>query len=395
MDPDPPSSAPPEGAEETPSVAGRLSPGRVAELRSRARGCLLAGALGDALGAPIEFMTLPMIRGLYGARGLEALAPAYGRVGAITDDTQMTLFTAEGLIRAFVRGKGRGIGHVPTSVHYAYLRWLDTQGEPGPRAPGAGRGHDGWLVGERFLHARRAPGNTCLAALERGQPGEPARNDSKGCGTVMRTAPVGLLPHPGTGSEATAREGIFCLALEVAALTHGHPTGQLAAGVQAATIHLMVYEDRALAPALELALELLRRRRHHEETLAALGAARDLAARGAPTPEKLQTLGGGWVAEEALAIAVYAALCHPADLRAALRLAANHSGDSDSTASICGHLLGAALGEAALPADWLAVLEGRDVIRQIADDLLDEGLDLRPGEGSRGYAAWFRRYPGA
>ncbi|MBP1643969.1 MAG: ADP-ribosylation/crystallin [Acidobacteria bacterium] len=109
----------------------------------------------------------------------------------------------------------------------------------------------------------------------------------------------------------------------------------------------------------------------------------------------MQTLGGGWVAEEALAIAVYAALCHPADLRAALRLAANHSGDSDSTASICGHLLGAALGEAALPADWLAVLEGRDVIRQLADDLLDEGLDLRPGEGSRGYAAWFRRYPGA
>jgi ADP-ribosylglycohydrolase len=398
--PDLPPAAGPEPDEAVQDRSRSLPPERVAELHSRARGCLLAGALGDALGAPIEFMTLTMIRGWFGYAGLQRLEPAYGRLGAITDDTQMTLFTAEGLVRASVRGKSRGIGDPASVVHHAYLRWLHTQGVPWPQAAGALLSEqraepDGWLVGERFLHARRAPGSTCLAALEHARLGEAARNDSKGCGTVMRIAPVGLLSQPGPGGGTTAREGIFRLAVEIAALTHGHPTGQLAAGVQAATIHSLAYEGRPLGPALALALELLRDRPRHEETLAALDAARDLAARGEPSPEKLQTLGGGWVAEEALAIAVYAALSHPQDLRAALVLAANHSGDSDSTASICGHLLGAALGEAALPGEWLSVLEGRDVIRQLADDLIDETCDLRPAEdGGAGYTRWFRRYPG-
>jgi ADP-ribosyl-[dinitrogen reductase] hydrolase len=60
-------------------------------------GCLLGRAVGDALGAPIEFLRLSEIRERFGLAGLTDYAPAYGKLGAITDDTQMTLFTAERL----------------------------------------------------------------------------------------------------------------------------------------------------------------------------------------------------------------------------------------------------------------------------------------------------------
>ena len=369
-------------------------------LRSRARGCLLAGALGDALGAPLEFLTLASIRARCGAAGASGLGRAYGRLGAITDDTQMTLFTAEGLIRAWVRGKSRGIGNPPSVVHHAYLRWLHTQGVPWPKAAGDFWAEDnplpdGWLVGERFLHTRRAPGNTCLNALSHHNGlGTPAANSSKGCGGAMRVAPVGLLPNAGTGgegtgSETTALEGIFRLGVETAALTHGHPSGQLPAGVVAATIHGVVHGGEPFERALDRATEILARQSDAAETLEAVAAARDLARRGHPSPEKLQTLGAGWVAEEAVAIAVYAALSHPRDLRAALLLAVNHSGDSDSTGAICGHLLGAELGESALPADWLAQLEGRAVIERLADDLVTEVSDASPDS-----EAWWEAYPG-
>jgi len=381
-------------------------------LRDRIRGCLLGGAVGDALGAPVEFLTLAQIRTQYGREGVTKLEESYGRVGAVTDDTQMTLFTAEGLIRAWVRGETRGIGHPPSCVHHAYLRWLHTQGVPWQRAaramqPTRDCRPDGWLIGERWLHARRAPGNTCLSALERAlHLGDPAQNDSKGCGGVMRAAPAGLVPT-GMGGHwpadpasddayADSVEAVFDLAAECAALTHGHPTGQLPAGVLAATVHALL-RGKKLPRAIEEATRVLQRKPKNDETLAALEAAHELAQRGDPTPEQLETLGGGWIAEEALAIALCAALVHPDDMRAALLLAANHSGDTDSTAAIAGNLLGAALGESAIPSDWLDQLEGRDTIEQLADDLHVQMTDRAPKshDGWGGFSeAWYDRYPG-
>ncbi len=395
------STEPAESAESAePATRPRLPP----RLATRFRGCFLGGALGDALGAAVEFDSLAAIRRQHGARGVTGMLPAYGRLGAITDDTQMTLFTAEGLIRAWVRGKTRGIGYPPSVVRHAYLRWLHTQGVPWQRAgrqfyDAEHRRPDGWLVGERWLHARRAPGNTCLSALE-AEPGErlAAINDSKGCGGVMRIAPVGLMSHAGTGSEATPLAGIFRLGVEIAALTHGHPTGQLAAGVLAATIHGIVHGGLPLEAALDEALRELRSRPSCDETLLAVERARALVLRGDPSPEAVESLGGGWIAEEALAIAAYCALSHPDDLRAALLLAVNHSGDSDSTGAICGHLLGASLGFEALPREWLEVVEGRETIERLADDLLAEDQDLRPKgsefETEPGFEEWWGRYPG-
>lgn len=178
----------------------------------------------------------------------------------------------------------------------------------------------------------------------------------------MRSAPFGLL-----GQDA---ESAFRLAYWCAQITHGHPTGAYAAGALAAIVaHLL--EGDSTAGAVLRAMELLRHHPGHEETTAALRAAVDLAAQGAPTGEKVETLGAGWVAEEALAIAVYCALVLPGadQVAPALLLSVNHSGDSDSTGAICGNLLGARHGDVHLPPSWLVSTEGRAVITEVADDL--------------------------
>ena len=160
-------------------------------LKRRYRGCLLGGAIGDALGAPVEFMSLAEIRERFGRGGITEFTTAFNRKGAITDDTQMTLFTAEGLLRAYVGGAARGdLTAVAPFVANAYSRWLATQ----DMTPGvADFDRDGWLFSVRELFEHRVPGASCLSAIEAmTRLGERARNDSKGCGGVMRSAPIGL-----------------------------------------------------------------------------------------------------------------------------------------------------------------------------------------------------------
>ena len=101
-------------------------------------------------------------------------------------------------------------------------------------------------------------------------------------------------------------------------------------------------------------------------------------------------LGEGWIAEEALAIGVYCALV-ASDFREAVTLAVNHDGDSDSTGSITGNLIGAMLGVEAIPDSWLHELELADVIREIADDLLE--YPGWPGASAEHRARIEERYP--
>lgn len=351
----------------------------------RIAGCLLGGAVGDALGGAIEFTPLERIRqrfGPEGVTGFEDYCKAGIRgVGLITDDTQMTLFTAEGLLRGYAQQREKGTGNIPTAIYRAYLRWLDTQGEDS----GLEGKNDGWLFQVSDLHACRAPGNTCLSALESDRMGtvEEPINNSKGCGGVMRAAPVGL---------ATFVDDPFKLGMEAAAITHGHPTGYLTAGCLAQVIHDLV-EGNMLVGALNHAISILQEYPDHKETLSSLRHAIQLweedRGEGA-TPERVEQLGQGWVAEEALAIGVYCALAAGADFATGIRLAVNHSGDSDSTGSIAGNILGALLGKNAIPGEWLSQLELREVIEEIANDLStgfqespDGQISIRVGRGNQ------------
>ncbi|OZM79788.1 ADP-ribosylglycohydrolase [Pseudonocardia sp. MH-G8] len=325
--------------------------------RTRARGCLLAGAIGDALGAPVEFDSHARIRSRFGPAGVTDLVPSpYGPAGLVTDDTQMTLFTVEALLDTDPADLG-------DRLHAAYRRWLVTQEQPGPPSDAEG------LAAESWLYAVRAPGNACLSGLRaphRGAIATPVNAGSKGCGTVMRSAPFGLssqLPTPDAVAEA---------AIVGACLTHGHPTARLAAAALAVIVRYLV-DGRGLAESVSAAIELVSEHPDHEETTAALRGAVTAADNGPASATQLHGLGEGWVAEEALAMSVYAALTHPEphQLRAALLFAVNHDGDSDSTGAITGNLLGALHGEGSVPPDWAAQVEGRDTIIDLAGRLVE------------------------
>lgn len=318
----------------------------------RVRGSLLGGAVGDALGAGVELDGLAGIRARHGPAGVTGMTRAYGVLGAITDDTQMTLFTAEGLLRG-------QRGDVTVELWRAYSRWLSTQGVD----PGRDVGVRSGLVREPGLQAVRGPGHACLSGLQQPAMGTrtaPANPDSKGCGTVMRSAPFGWLGGPA--------DQAWELAVDGAVLTHGHPTARFAAAAMAVLVHALVSGEP-----LELAVERACTRLEKagagaDETLHALRAA--VAADGPPTPEAVERIGAGWVAEEALALAVFCALQAP-DAPSALLAAVNHSSDSDSVGAICGNLVGAAHGVDALPTEWLTALEDRPVLERVADEVVE------------------------
>lgn len=350
---------------------------------SRFKGCLIGGAVGDALGAPVEFMSLAEIRRKFGPEGITGYSPAYGRIGAITDDTQMTLWTAEGLLRYHCRGETRGIvPSMPGMVHRAYLRWLITQGASSRDEAfqyANDKDYPGWLMGIKDIHARRAPGNTCLAALKSAGMGtmERPKNDSKGCGGVMRVAPAGLYePHPVRA---------FKIGCEIAALTHGHPTGYLASGCLAAIVAFLT-QGKDLRAAVDESMFLLAEDPRGQETVDCVNRALSLIDKGAdPIPETVENVGQGWIAEEALAISIYCSLAHQDDFRKAVLLAVNHSGDSDSTGAITGNILGTLLGVKAIPPEWISPLELRDEIATLAEDLHTKFRDDDE---------WFSKYPG-
>jgi ADP-ribosylglycohydrolase len=326
------------------------------------RGCLFGGAVGDAFGSAVEFLSIDAIREKYGEAGITDLELGESGYAEITDDTQMTLFTAEGMLRASKRGNERGIWHPPTAIYDAYQRWLVTQGYP--KYEQYEDIYDGWLLEVKELHASRAPGNTCLSALLSREMGtfEKPINNSKGCGAVMRVAPVAL-------ALTSDKEHIFKVGAESGAITHGHPSGYLSAGALAYIIAAII-EGSDLLEAVMQAVRVLKEYEGHEECLTALASAVELAESGLTDSEAFETLGEGWVGEEALAIAVYCALKYRDDFRKAIIASVNHSGDSDSTGAITGNILGAYLGLSSIPEEWVKKLELREVIEKIADDLL-------------------------
>jgi ADP-ribosyl-[dinitrogen reductase] hydrolase len=336
----------------------------------RGRGLLLGGAVGDALGAPVEFLRRTEILDRFGPEGITQFSPAYGRLGAITDDTQMTLFTLEGLIRAAVRQHHRGICHPPNLIDGAYRRWFATQSEN----PSKAKDFDGWLIGVPELWSRRAPGVTCVSALAdtSRSVGQAARNDSKGAGGIMRVGPIGLYVNRP-----------FELACEAAALTHGHVTGIVAAGWFADWISevaqgqpFVVAAEAAWSRCLGRAPELDR----------ALAGALALIP-GGPAPELPRTLGEGWIAEEAAAIALWCVATEP-DPMTAVRLAVNIDGDSDTTGSLVGQVLGAAYGTSWIPDSFLADLELAAVMEVLAKDaegVFKQRVSLENPEALRRY----------
>lgn len=349
----------------------------VLPVQDRIRGCLIGGAAGDALGYPVEFFSEQTLRDRCGDGGIRQylLDPVSG-TARISDDTQMTLFTANGLLIGDTRMAPRGIGAQPHCyVSRAYQDWLITQRTSAP----ARDTHASvcWLMDIPALYRCRAPGNTCLSALtqQQGQPplesyiGQP-QNHSKGCGGVMRVAPLGVSRYAAVPIDALDREGA-----ELATITHGHSLGYMPAAVLTHILHRIVYPEQAqtllqiVREARDTVRALFAGDKHLDELTARIDLAIRLADNDEPDLANIHRLGEGWVAEETLAIAIYCALRHADDFSAGIISAVNHCGDSDSTGAVTGNILGALLGYDAIDKVWTRDLELRDVILELADDL--------------------------
>lgn len=344
----------------------------------------MGGAVGDALGYPVEFTSEKSIFHKYGEQGIQTLEQA-GDPAIISDDTQMTLFAANAII--YMQTHDLSF----TCLKTAYLEWLETQsfyhntsGDFTPKM---------WIFEDKRLHHPRAPGNTCMSALRayNNFPKlEAAQNNSKGCGSVMRAAPFGLMGRRDPeGDRGDSDYVTLRTARYDAALTHGHELAQHSSMALADMVFRITQYPHD--PAEENLADVLRL--HGNDELSALiNKAIDLAAE--PETDDLTAihqLGEGWVAEEALAIAIYCAVRYQDDFAAAIRASVNHKGDSDSTGAICGNILGAWLGaEAVGKAFDLSRLELADLIKEIADDLFVAAGDSIPSEGED--PQWDERY---
>ena len=348
-------------------------------IRDRIRGSLVAGAAGDALGYAVEFTGEAAIFRRYGPGGIRALElDRKAGCAVLSDDTQMTLFTAAGILD---RAAGGGLRR---SVANAYQMWLLTQeGNYAEYGASSFAGRTPWLdrlLRLRALHVPRAPGNTCLSALGiRRADGVPEDLDfigrpvirSKGCGGIMRTAPAAWIP--GLTVEEITEE-----AAQYAAVTHSHPGGWLPSAAGAEIVYRMTFTEEPLAEISKRAILTLRQRYgtvpETEEFCAMLERAVSLAKNDETDLDNVHALGEGWVGDEALAIALYCALRHENDLSACLISAVNHKGDSDSTGAIAGNILGARVGYAAMDQKWKQDLELREEILSLADALAEDWL---------------------
>lgn len=338
------------------------------------RGCLIGGAAGDALGYAVEFLSESAIQAKYGDKGITEYQLQNG-LARVSDDTQMTMFTANGLLFGVTRFCTHGVlgAGIPDLIRYAYQDWYRTQTEPYRRPDRKETFFCGWLMHVPELYVQRAPGTTCMSAIRSNRHGSIHKpiNDSKGCGGVMRVAPIGLYYDRRPWYTPL---GVDMLGAETAALTHGHEMGYIPAAM---LVHIV--QSAALCEGVPLKIAVLdskiAMKRLFPESkelpgfLKLIDKAVELAKSDLDDLTAIHQLGEGWVGDEALAIAVYCALKYSHDFDRALLAAVNHGGDSDSTGAITGNILGAYLGLSRIPQKYLEKLEFRNILIELADDL--------------------------
>ena len=338
-------------------------------MQDKIKGSLIGGAVGDALGFAVEFTSESTIFKKYGERGITEYELEDG-VAIISDDTQMTLFTAEGLLRAQKMYATPTADDYVKEIYKSYKDWLATQEENYSRNNKSDRSA---LLGDPRLHSRRAPGNTCLSALHSGNCGRIDRkiNNSKGCGGVMRIAPIPLFLVRENGLPLAE---VDMISARAAAITHGnalgyipaafisHVTGEILLGIDISTA-----VESARAVTRELFLDNKDSVEYFDNLIAKaveLSADTDM-----DELEAIQKLGQGWVAEETAAIAVYCSLRYSDDFERAIIASVNHDGDSDSTGAVTGNILGAYLGYSKIPEKFLNNLELSDILTDFATRL--------------------------
>ncbi|MBD5245711.1 MAG: ADP-ribosylglycohydrolase family protein [Barnesiella sp.] len=384
---------------------------RIDTVRDLIRGSLIGGAVGDALGYPVEFMSMGEIINNFGIKGITGFVTDSKGHALISDDTQMTLFTANGMLMGLTRGYMRGIGGIPENyVEHAYMDWYLTQVSRETKSYGYS-----WLSDVPEMFAQRAPGITCLNACENLINHEKVINNSKGCGGIMRVAPMALLlaGYEARGESPYHKERMIEAGAKIASITHKHPLGFLPAGALTYLIYKLITAPsgdkksdivKYATEAANTVLKMYEREYHRDaKYLSELThKAINLSINDRTDIENISELGRGNVAEETWAIALYCAIRHADNPEAAIIASVNHDGDSDSTGAVCGNIMGAIYGYRYLSSLHIfcpsgktleQTLELSDIILTMADDLtsgcvISEYDPINTPEKKR----WYERY---
>ena len=351
-------------------------------MQNKIRGCFIGGAIGDALGYQIEF-----------DRGIreKQVTRFKNNYGVISDDTQMTLFTANGLLFAKTDSVVNNAPiDISNAVYHSYLDWLSTQYKTDRKSSVS------WIKTVPELNVKRAPGNTCLSAISSKKKGTLSWkiNNSKGCGSVMRIAPCGIF------EKDPDKAGM--LAAECAAITHGNKVGLISSYVCAAMINILIYQSVSIENALNSSLNLVES--HSDifyeppkgffgqtpmaEFMNLIDRAVYLSKEPLFDVDCIRMLGEGWTADEALAIAIYSCLKYQNSFEDAVVCAVNHDGDSDSTGAIAGNIIGASLGVSNISQYYVDNVELKDITIEIADDMYVATTD----EQLMNSATWIKKY---
>lgn len=316
------------------------------------RGSILGLAIGDALGYPCEFRTREKIIAAFPPAGVTDLVslddprwPHYPIIvgstqppGIYSDDTQMTVALAKGLLDT---GPDAPLDELMQAIGRRFVDWSKSPDN------------------------NRAPGGTCMTGCQRLASGVPWREsgvaNSKGCGSAMRVAPLGLV-------YADDIDRLLEVARASSILTHGHDAGIEGAASAALLVALALQGASPQQMYDEVMRHCAHRSDDFRECMQKLPAMLEQEPAIALSNDGL---GEGWVAEEAVASALYCVMRHPDDYAAAVLCGANTDGDSDSIATIAGSIMGARLGIDAIPERWQQNVEDSAMLSHLAGALFD------------------------
>lgn len=313
------------------------------DARDRFRGSILGLAIGDALGREVEFETDPAL----------LVVSDLPEDALYTDDTQMAVCVAE----ALVESKGEGVEKFMAVLSRKFVEWYVLQSEP---------------------HFCRAPGNTCMEGCKRlasGMGWEVSGLNSLGCGSAMRSPPVGLF-------HCDNIPALVEFSKESCRATHNNLTSMCAA-VGAAMMPALAMKD---VPVGVWAHEIVSMTSGVSAQFCDIVSKAALLSAQRVPPMRVMSrgfLGESWHGHEAVASALFCCMTHPNDYKKAVLTAVNTVGDSDSIGAITGAAMGARLGLAGIPPEWVSRIEDSAALMGLADKLF-EAATTRPEEGKDG-----------
>lgn len=339
-------------------------------------GAIMGSAIGDAFGYPLMKMDFDEICGTFEKKGAMELAISRKTKTALfTEATQMSLFTADGILWAQNEHMADENAAVANYVFYSYQMWLymQTKTIAGPEYE--------WLFDKKqnpnissllkskgLGRSRRLNDSNIDALLDAKDNNygtlNKKVNDNTDAGAVKRVVSVGLF-------YGKSPDMAFRMGCDIGAITHSHPDGYLPCGVYAAIVAELM-TDKSVDDAVNNAMALLAAYPNNENTYNMLQSAIDLAANEDVDPQDgVNELGDGFSAVSCLAIAVYSAIVHQTNYRFAIELSANHDGDSAACGAITGGILGVWYGRKKLPKQWIKKMQYQELLETVADVLFE------------------------